>query len=90
MNLKKFLKPDWRKIAIFIILLIISLFSKWCCGGCGTKSAVICRGVPFPYISIFWWGESKIHFLSVILNIIIFYFLSSLIIWIYDKLRKKV
>ena len=98
MTLKQFLKPDWRKIVVLIILTIISstvTYNELNCmtfgGGC-TKS----HGFPFAFYSIHYSVASPdaqpsyyLNYVSIIPNIIIWYLLSCFIVWIYDKFRKK-
>jgi hypothetical protein len=102
MNWKQFLKPDWRKIVIFIVLFILltpfSIFNV----------NLSERGFPFSYsyylapedcrgingnvrciiepMQIFNWGY---FILDVFIWAIISYLLSCLIVWIYDKFRKR-
>jgi len=59
---KQFLKPDWRKIVLTIILMAAKYF----------------------YVSKF-----NGIYVYLITDIIIWYFVSCLIIWIYDKIKKK-
>jgi glucan phosphoethanolaminetransferase (alkaline phosphatase superfamily) len=92
MKIKQFLKPDWRKIVVFVILFIlgigISILSNSCLG-CYNVSI----GLPLGfYEEIFWpHGMEKTNFLMLnfIIDIVILYFFSCLIIWIYDKFRKR-
>ena len=92
MNIKQFLKPDWRKIVIFVILFIfgigISILSNSCLG-CYNVST----GLPLGfYEQIFWPPEmEKTNFLMLnfIIDIVILYFFSCLIIWIYEIIKKK-
>ena len=95
-TLKQFLKPDWRKIVILVVLFIISvptpsmfnLFSNF-----ETRYAVYAFGVPFGffYISpvVELAPEIYFDFIGLFGNIIIWYVLSCLIVWIYDKFREK-
>ena len=96
MNWKGFLKPDWKKIIIFIILLIIFLPFKY------VVSAALPiiwagRGLPLPiYIDILVgegmvWTTINYPLLGVLLiiDLIFWYFLSCFIVWIYDKVKKK-
>ena len=91
MTLKQFLKPDWRKIVIFVVVSIV--FSLY-------KNIITVynyeRGFPlpfqfcvydmFPSLAPPWCGVVG-HYLIV--DIIIWYILSCLIVWIYDKRKKK-
>ena len=78
MNVKQFLKPDWRKIVLTIVLMIIpSLFITSysiyvaSCVGCGYFFNFESFGILF------------------VISLIITYLLSCFIVWVYDKFRKK-
>ena len=96
MNLKQFLKPDWRKIVIFLVIFLLNLFL-------GIKSysfysaTETIYGYPLPFLTVYiellppatvvnW------NFRNLIIHIIVWivlYLLSCLIIWIYEKVKKK-
>jgi len=91
MKWKEFLKPDSRKVVIFVILLIMEILLSsqigYICSeeGCYTTSfpliSFILLNILFPTLTItvpFW-----------ILDVFILYLLSCLIVRIYDKLKKK-
>ncbi len=99
MTLKQFLKPDWRKILIFVILLIISTFIGYNEANCMSFGGGCTHSYGFPF-TIYSIHQSAYmpsplpkttHFnpTFIIPNIIIWYLLSCLIIWIYDKFRKR-
>ena len=124
MDWKEFLKPDWKKIVIFIIFAIISL----------VLSRFILKSQPISdvdvYVNIIFvaiflpptlilsfiqgmiimsyaksltpseFGElitsgtlspisSAFNVLGWILNVVYWYLLSCLIVWIYDKIKKR-
>lgn len=108
MKWKEFLKPDWRKIVILILLFIIASLE-----GIGVEEPIARRGPvptiyyyhlnpllwvipPFELISV---GPVKgYEFLGIRLDIIpiqyyfsliYWYILSCLIVWIYDRVKKK-
>jgi len=104
MILKQFLKPDWRKIVIFIIVLIVIYFlpiypcqtiiSPWMGRPRHTKTEFI----PVWYVisKRFNWGIKSdplqtwnCNPLFILFLLIVLYLLSCLIIWIYDKVKKK-
>jgi hypothetical protein len=97
MNLKQFLKSDWRKTVIFAILYIIFLFYM-IITNFGFLPYVKCpsKYVEMPDIftnSIGCFREDLLFvyytFLLFLVPTIWFYILSCLIIWVYDKFRKK-
>jgi hypothetical protein len=102
MNLKQFLKPDWRKIVVFIVLLIIFLVIykyKLSLMAGELPSSFPAKGLPLPiYIGCpekmecpeKTEGSEKLLKLFLIINLIFWYFTSCFIIWIYDKVKKKV
>jgi len=120
MNWKQFLKPDWRKIVILVILLVTNFFLKglpdiftptnlsygpW--GRIGYPFIFLYEIRHFldepinnPYASkwfplgtiIIQESPTQILGLSLpllILDLIIWYLISCLTVWIYDKSRKK-
>ena len=83
MNLKEFLKPDWRKIVITFILSFIGIYTLWIPGWHHeepTRSIIVFLSLifGFPYITSYY------HILIIIYN----YLLSCFIVWIYDRFRK--
>jgi hypothetical protein len=97
MNWKQFLKPNWRKIVIFllpIILTIITLFIEVKGSGwdilvyfpiliCGIIPGCITSGGELPLVN------NALYLLSFVITYIIWYPISCLIIWIYNKVKKK-
>jgi hypothetical protein len=89
MNWKEFLKPDKRKIVLTFIVMIIFFpgYPPYYKGG----------GFPFNYLSSgsCYAGSNIVSCaikqapMNLILDIIIWYIVSYLIIWIYDKRKKK-
>jgi len=97
-DVKEFLKLDWRKIVIAVILGLISYFYgvDYCyMAPCpeGNLCPQICRTLANPLL----WGPGCIFFgdnafskiTSTFFGIIYWYLLSCLIVWIYGKLRKR-
>jgi len=82
MKWKEFLKPDWRKIVITILLMIIpTIFIK--------AYTTVLHSCPIGMIDcppLFDW---KLFLQMIILVLIGIYLFSCLIIWIYDKVKKK-
>ena len=82
MNWKEFLKPDWRKVIIFIIgeIFILSIYYSY------ANYVMIAISTPIQETFITWIVPFLIFVLPVSL---IWYLLSCLIIWIYDKRKRK-
>jgi hypothetical protein len=92
-TLKQFLKPDWRKIVVFVVLfvmLFLSFDGKYpidymyvAMGGCKEENGKMqCIGLGYGYN----WAY---FILDIFIWTIISYILSCLIVWIYDKFRKN-
>jgi len=85
--IKQFLKPNWRKILLFIILLIFFI---------GLKRNIrlgdvffTARGYPLPFQSSNGAIDNLISYIFLFINLIFWYLISCFIIWIYNKLKKK-
>jgi hypothetical protein len=102
MTFKQFLKPDWRKIVIFVILSIALFLVPWNIAFSVTEFRFIysesgMQGIPLPaYICIealTAFGTPPppcgVFYPFLIIDLIIWYLLSGLIVWVYDKVRKK-
>ena len=104
MKLKQFLKPDWRKVVMAIIIFNIMPLSIlfWFCPLHALCMPSLPRLEFFGFLKcllylfnarreIFGEGSYRVDcyppqfFISVIIS----YFLSCLIIWIYEKLKKR-
>jgi hypothetical protein len=101
MNWKHFLKPDWRKIVLFIIFCVLAVI-LWVYGHFAPSGPYIKTGI----LLIQYYIEKVIFLLLIpgvyiitrfvvnfyvilLVNIVYLYLLSCLIIWFYDKFRKK-
>ena len=96
--MKEFLMPEWRKIVIFIIIFIIlSFIPIWITIRC---SAWEC--MPGPAMSSFFdslesmknkefydFGYFNSWIVTFFSSLIVSYFISCLMFWTYDKLKKK-
>jgi hypothetical protein len=94
MNWKEFLKPDWRKIVLMLLipsLGSISFFLSWILGGF-FKSRILFEilialtfylGYPFSIGSVFG------YLVGLIFGSIFYYLISCLIVWIYNKIKKR-
>jgi hypothetical protein len=89
MNIKQFLKPDWRKILITVVIMIVFFpgHPPYYKGG-GFPLCYLCSGNCYGGSNIASCGITEKP-INLILDIIIWYLISCLIIWIYDKFKKK-
>jgi len=97
MSWKDFLNPDWRKMVLFFLLSCFFISVFW--GLFYTSSIIRFFAYPFSHIyDIFVNSEfASQHFIiakllsTTLLTIDRFYYylLSCLIIWIYNKRKKK-
>jgi len=95
MNIKKFLKPDWRKIFVFIILFGISFLYTYPIGiGISNQNNKITEyGFPLKFLTCV--NDMKTRplclcgFPLLIFDLIFWYLPSCLIVWIYDKIKKR-
>ena len=86
---KQFLKPDWRKIVIFLVLFVILFYSFD--GKYPINYMYIAMGglVDGSLVGL-GYGYNWVYFiLDVFIWAIISYLFSCLIVWIYDKYKKK-
>jgi len=93
MNFKQFLKPDWRKVVIFFVVSFLLTFFL------GVESPVTpldisITKIGFPVLLLTiketLLGKTyKWNFVNLIINIVVWYLLSCLIIWVYDKIKKR-
>jgi hypothetical protein len=100
MTLKQFLKPNLKKIIIFVIFLII-LFQYFPLPSTSLCEKIVCPDNQYYHVS--WepgclrcgdisWNEqllSTYYYQIMFTSFVILYLLSSLIVWIYDKVRKR-
>jgi hypothetical protein len=95
MNWKKFLKPDRRKIVVFVVFIILPVL--WIFNQ--NIPTYIFLYIPFSLCTIFPGcvigdGElprinNELFILSFIITYIVWYLFSCLIVWIYDKVNRK-
>ena len=83
MNLKflKFLKPDWRKIVLFIILFLI-LPQK-------VSNDIVLFGGVFIIKSLFESYQPNLDLVVIVIILIVSYLLSCILIWVYDTKINK-
>ena len=102
MNWKEFLKPDWRKVVITIVLLLFGIFGS---SFIPLSVELPGRSVPVFFIILLW--PSLIFtcvptkggiicrlygidiYIGYFITILYLYLLSCLIVWIYNKHLKK-
>ena len=102
MNWKQFLKPEWKKIIIFVILLFVAPFpfirgeSMMCIQMVGADCPLsITTDFTFGVPIIFHQNQFSSATLTNVLplffpiHLIYAYILSCVIVWIYDRVRKK-
>jgi hypothetical protein len=99
MNWKQFLKPNWRKSVLFIIIAILGsffiLYGMNFSGRLGL-SVFDLYSILFVILNLFLliipilspFFNIFAIFIGLILNFFYWYFLACLIVWIYDKFRK--
>lgn len=98
MNWKHFLKPDKRKVVVFVILYVLTSSIPNEKFGIPQVTPILTYfGFPFtqsggrykdlPFMSEY--STEYINPLAYIGNTIVWYLISCLIIWIYGKLKKK-
>jgi len=95
MNFKQFLNPDWRKIVIFIIFLLLTfilVFGSFALPPSkrGEEYYIVLflyYFLAFP-IELTAYSDPVLGLLGFIINIFYLYLLSCFIVWIYDKFRK--
>jgi len=101
MKLKQFLKPDWRKIVLSVILLVTISTISFCIAYIEVLDSLVLLVGPIFWILIIQTIVINLdseHFLVLVSNpkIILVaiipiysYILSCILIWIYDKRKKK-
>jgi len=99
MTLKQFLKPDWRKIVLtlFIFLIIPWPLYYVCISHPILNYCILIGWEYYPIIVLFFLDVSLESLLEnillqsyfLVIYFIISYLLSCLIIWIYDRRKKR-
>ena len=89
MNWKEFLKPNWKKIMIMIILLLISSIRiPKVCLFIGT-SCPESYGLPLVFYEIGYLDNVTNSPINFIIDLIFWYIVSCIVVTIYDKFKKK-
>jgi hypothetical protein len=98
MNWKQFLKLDWKKIVVFVILIFIAMFSIgipfWSYPMCepGGSCPLIFNFLPSDKIissNIYLNNGFRIDWIILFFILLLLYLFSCLIVRIYDKVKKK-
>ena len=104
MTIKQFLKPDKRKIVVFLLLLfgltcILDYISKLYYDiyispyvGVALYNIIPILGYPSFYFEKCHFESGCIYqfdTLNLLLNIVVWYILSCIIVWVYDKAKKR-
>ena len=92
------MKPDWRKIAIFVVILFFCLllyqFLNLAGGLPPTPEQLAERNLISNILMVINWplkliGENAIiNLIFIVLDFVWLYILSCLIVWFYDKVKK--
>ncbi len=93
MDLKELLKPKLIKIVLFLLLLIISFLIRIFIDSrmtgatrSGFPSITTITSVLPPEYEV----ESNTNYFNLLINLIFWYLISCLIVWLYEKYKKKI
>lgn len=91
LNLKEFLRPDWRKTSLTIVLSVLSLSISFLFSGHLEELPLWLKVFIFPYLFFREiYLQSMFDFLNwLIFPLAIWYLFSCIILSLYDKFRKK-
>ncbi len=106
MEWKEFLKPDWKKLIVFFVLIFIILNEDWITISLEGTLVIWIYNIFYifhPFFRTFklcYSGSSLCHkmfedilgplvAITKFLDFLYLYLISCLIIWIYDKYKKK-
>jgi len=95
MNWKEFLKPDWRKIAFTFVWMVLSILLYWSNVRTGSgplliDSYLITFLVIQPILAVAFILNLNIGAITFLILMVLYsYLISCLIVWIYNKFRKK-
>lgn len=93
--IKNLLKPSKVKIAITILFLVFSFFHTYSPPPQVTDIWVLYHGFPLYYIKITYGGplahllETRILPLGLLINIIFWYFIICITIFVYKRSKRK-
>ncbi|MFH1048946.1 MAG: hypothetical protein V1732_04765 [Patescibacteria group bacterium] len=90
-SIKQFLKLDWRKIIATLIFIILSSYPPVIIGQITHNNSapitLYSSGFPIPYY--IYETQIDVFYLFLFLDIIFWYFISYLLIFIWDKIKGK-
>ena len=102
MNIKQFLKPDWKKIIATIIIAIIALMSSATTGGAGggpfigetimSVLAIFLVWLPLVIIALlesFLENNTILQLLFLFIELVYFYLISCIIICFWNNNKNK-
>jgi len=81
MNIKQFIKPDWRRIVLFIILFLI-LPQK-------VSNEIILFGGVYIIKFLFESEPPKLDLIVTVIVLIVSYLVACILVWIYDSRINK-
>ena len=93
MNWKKFLKLDWRKIVLFLAISSVIFAHVFFFNGYTYPD----NGYPLPFFDVIELGSSgqpsmlseELNYSNILINLVIWYTISFVLIWLYDKVKRK-
>jgi hypothetical protein len=101
-SVKQFLKLDWGKIVITILIIVVSLFDIFLFlanirlpifYGSNVDFYTVAKGFPLPFVVINMAGRTPVDFSifypGLVTDLILWYLVSCLIIFIWNKFKKK-
>ena len=96
MNIKSFFMPDIGKVVITIILLSLSTVSMYVAPiphGIIAEGSDIYMGFPMHFVLVLTYFGTiwRIHilWLGLMVDLVVYYFISCIVIWDYDTIRQK-
>jgi len=86
MSFKQFLKPDWRKILLTFVFILIAITIASHLAPFGGSGKILAYIFLFPIDVLL---RTPLEPVAPVIEILWCYLLSCLIVWIYDKVKKK-
>lgn len=89
MEWKQFLKPDWRKIILFLIIAVFLSSATYDeRGGEFPDSYFIKKGLPLPYEQVAGVAGLITIYAFLMIDILSWYLLSCVLISVFDKFKR--